>query len=429
MTKLTEQLKNIKVEPSLEWQTRTRNFLLSEIRKTARQLPNQIISEQRGRVSLGLKISNQKIQAAWQTERSGWVVNFINSFRVMRLAWRPASIVALAAIFVLGGSGILTVAARQAVPGEKLFAVKRAWEKINDYMVTDAAHKTELASAVLETRVNDLQKVLEQESRLVAVEQNTGEDKTVIAAVGEVKKQIKEVNDKFEAMKDKDKENGQKMAATALALNEKIRTYKEDLKAAKDQVADSETNKELDEALNKVEDINSEVLSVLVDKHSKGELAVAEDDLAMRVQEHLKQAEVKIDEAAGALQEVTKDENEALAVKVDEAKEVIKKANEALDKNEYSLVLTLTKDSNKILEMIFGSIYELKRDDGAVKGAATEAAAGEDAVIPAVVETKTSTTTDSGDKLLPDAEKTGTEEVEKKEEAKEIKEFQVNILQ
>jgi len=230
-------------------------------------------------------------------------------------------------------------------------------------------------------------------------------------------------------MKDKDKENGQKMAATALALNEKIRTYKEDLKAAKDQVADSETNKELDEALNKVEDINSEVLSVLVDKHSKGELAVAEDDLAMRVQEHLKQAEVKIDEAAGALQEVTKDENEALAVKVDEAKEVIKKANEALDKNEYSLVLTLTKDSNKILEMIFGSIYELKRDDGAVKGAATEAAAGEDAVIPAVVETKTSTTTDSGDKLLPDAEKTGTEEVEKKEEAKEIKEFQVNILQ
>src|SRR3989338_8915513 len=108
MTKLTEQLKNIKVEPSLEWQERTRNFLLSEIRKTARQLPNQIISEQRGRVSLGLKISNQKIQAAWQTERSGWVVNFINSFRVMRLAWRAGGIVGPPGHFFFGGSGGLT---------------------------------------------------------------------------------------------------------------------------------------------------------------------------------------------------------------------------------------------------------------------------------------------------------------------------------
>jgi hypothetical protein len=218
------------------------------------------------------------------------------------------------------------------------------------------------------------------------------------------------------------KESGQKVAATALDLNEKIRNYKEELKTAKEKVADSEAGKELDKALDRVEDINSEVLAVLVDKHNKGEAQVESADLATRVGEHVKQVETKIVAVTDTVKAQETDvENPELTAKVSEATEAIKKANEALGKNEYSLALTLAKDSDKILEMIFGSIYEVKNDSGEVQGAATEATSTADITKPASgYETSTAMTTikNSNETTNQRAEPAVEEQVE----------FQVNIM-
>ncbi|HRY63188.1 MAG TPA: hypothetical protein P5267_01095 [Patescibacteria group bacterium] len=396
MTSLREQLKNLNIEPGAEWKKETRNFLMSEVKKQRTVTGNQ---------------------------ESGWLENFVNFFKISRLAWRPVGVVALMAVFVLGGSGFVAVASRNAVPGDKLFAVKRAMEKVNYFMVTDTAHKTELASAVLGTRVNDLQKVLDQETKLIAADsQEQTNEESIMVAVKEVSKQIDEVNEKFTAMQSEDKESGQKVAATALDLNEKIRSYKEELKTVKEKVSDSEANKELDKVLDRVEDINSEVLAVLVDKHSKGEAPIEATDLAMRVGEHVRQVETKIETVTDTVKtQETEVKNSELVAKMSEATETIKKANEALDKNEYLLALTLAKDSDKILEMIFGSIYEVKNDEGQVKGAESEATSTVDIVKP-VVDNETSTTTT---KNLEPAE-SGQIEPEPEEEPAE---FQVNILQ
>ncbi len=377
----------VAVEPSTAWKAETRNFLLSEIARHNEQ------------------------------NKESWWQSWVDNFHLANFAWRPVGVFALVTLLVVGGSGVVTVASKNAVPGDNLFVVKRAWEKMNDYMVTDAAHKTELASAVLGTRVNDLQKVLEQESKLVSAENKTEARGSVMVAVNEVKKQIDEVTNKFATMQNEEAESGQKVAEAALALSDKIINYKEELKAAKEKVGDSETDKELNEVLDKVESINSEVLAVLVDKHSKGEWAVEEGQLASKLQDHLKEVENKVAQVGEAVKVADKTTS-VLTIKIDEAKEAIKKAGEAMDKNEYSLVLTLTKDSNDILEMIYGSIYETKNDAGVVEGVGTEATSTEEVVIEIDESGDNSTSTNRG-----------TIQTESKEsEPEEPAEFPVNIL-
>ncbi|NMC51433.1 hypothetical protein GYA54_01745 [Candidatus Kuenenbacteria bacterium] len=342
MNNLLEQLKKINVEPSLEWKEQTRSFLLAEVGR------HRVAQRQTG-FSAG-------------------------HFRMMTFAWRPVAALSLVALFFLGSTSFVALAARKAVPGDNLFVVKRAWEKINEYMAVDAARKTELASAVLETRVDDLQKILEQETVLVSAGEKNNE--SIFVAVDEVKKQIEDVNDKFVAMQEKDKESGKRIVEAALALNERIRGYKQEITLVKEKVENTEANKELDLVLNKVEDINSDVLALLVDKHSSGEVKLEESDLAMRVGDHVKQVEdklVEVSEAVGSAAE----QDSTIKQKVDEVKVAIKKANEALNNNEYRLALTFSKDSNAILELIYGSIYEVKNDSekepttGEVKGVET----------------------------------------------------------
>ena len=400
MARLAEQLKMIEVTPDQKWKNETRSFLLSEI---ANYKQKHLIGEK--------KTSRAGLFSGWQA------VSF---------AWRPVGVAAVVMLFFLSGSGLLTVASRDAVPGDKLFALRRAWEKVNEYMVIDAAHKTELASAVLDKRVNDLQRVLDQESQLVSAGEKTEpvDNINIMVAVNEVKKQVEEVNDKFAAMQDKEKESGEKLAATALALNDKIINYKEELKAVRDKVNNTEADQELGKVLEKVETINTEVLAVLVEKHGKGELPAEENKLASRLEDHLNEVKNKADQVAGAVGGSEDKTGSELAVKLDEAKETIKKASEALDKNEYSLVLTLTKDSDKILEMIYGSIYEVK-NDGDVKGEATSTPeiltpkTDNGSSTSTTIENSTSTENNSSQK---------EEAVAEEPEIEESVEFQVDIV-
>lgn len=392
----------IEVKPDHQWKNETRAFLLSEI------------VNYRERNLSGKQKTNQ--------------VGFLHSWNIVSFAWRPVGVAAVVTVLVLGGSGWATVASREAVPGDKLFVLRRAWEKANEYMVTDAARRTELASVVLDKRVNDLQKVLSQESQLVSAGEKAESGEDIMVAVNEVKKQIEEVNDKFAVMQDKEKENGKKLAVAALNLNDKIINYKEELKAVRDKVNNTEADQELGKVLDKVETINTEVLAVLVDKHSKGELPEEESQLASRLEDHLNEVKNRADEATGAVGAAEKKIGEQLAVKIDEAKENIKKASEALDKNEYSLVLTLAKNSDKILEMIYGSIYEVQ-NDSEVKGEATST--------PEILTAEKESESDDSQTVIKNSTSTlksynqpkeETEATIEKDEPQEPVEFQVNIM-
>src|SRR3989338_3851022 len=285
------------------------------------------------------------------------------SFKAAKLAWQPVGAFALAVVLFLGGSGLLVMAAQNSAAGDKLFVVKRAIERSRSIVTADSAYKVELASAFLDNRVNEFQKVLVEETQLVAAGEQKN-SKKVSLAVDEVKKQLEEVNEKLSELKSADAKYSQKTAVTALVLNEKINTYKQELKQAKTKVVDLEVSNKLDEALATAEEINTDVLTVIVEKHQQGEIELAQGELSGKLEEHLAEIEEKV-------------------AKAEEAIEKIVLAKKAIEENEFSLVLTLSKDSNDILKMLYGEIdkvVEVKADqpiteenksDGEVQGETT----------------------------------------------------------
>ncbi|OGG87186.1 hypothetical protein A3B87_03135 [Candidatus Kuenenbacteria bacterium RIFCSPHIGHO2_02_FULL_39_13] len=304
------------------------------------------------------------------------------SFKAAKLAWQPVGAFALAVVLFLGGSGLLVMAAQNSAAGDKLFVVKRAIERSRSIVTADSAYKVELASAFLDNRVNEFQKVLVEETQLVAAGEQKN-SKKVSLAVDEVKKQLEEVNEKLSELKSADAKYSQKTAVTALVLNEKINTYKQELKQAKTKVVDLEVSNKLDEALATAEEINTDVLTVIVEKHQQGEIELAQGELSGKLEEHLAEIEEKVAKAEEAIAAKYNVDGQELKAKADEAKEKIVLAKKAIEENEFSLVLTLSKDSNDILKMLYGEIdkvVEVKADqpiteenksDGEVQGETT----------------------------------------------------------
>jgi len=328
--------------------------------------------------NLKYQISNYEKSKLVVANRSG----FRLSFRAVKLAWQPVGIFALAVVLFLGGSGMLVMAAQNSAAGDKLFVVKRAIERSRSIVTADSAYKIELASAFLDNRVNEFQKVLVEETQLVSAGEQKN-SKKVSMAVDEVKKQLEEVNEKLAELKSADAKYGKKTAVTALVLNENINTYKQELKQAKAKVADVEVNNKLDEALAAAEEINTDVLTVIVEKHQQGEIELAQGELSGKLEEHLAAIEEKMAQAEETMAANHSDNDQELKAKADAAKEKIVLAKKAIADNEFSLVLTLSKDSNDILKMLYGEIdkvVEVKVDqpiteenksDGEVQGATT----------------------------------------------------------
>ena len=328
--------------------------------------------------NLKYQISNYEKSRLVAANRSG----FRLSFRAVKLAWQPVGVFALAVVLFLGGSGMLVMAAQNSAAGDKLFVVKRAIERSRSIVTADSAYKIELASAFLDNRVNEFQKVLVEETQLVSAGEQKN-SKKVSMAVDEVKKQLNEVNEKLAELKSADAKYSKKTAVTALVLNERINTYKQELKQAKAKVADVEVNNKLDEALAAAEEINTDVLTVIVEKHQQGEIELAQGELSGKLEEHLAAIEEKMAQAEETMAANHSDNDQELKAKADAAKEKIVLAKKAIADNEFSLVLTLSKDSNDILKMLYGEIdkvVEVKVDqpiteenksDGEVQGATT----------------------------------------------------------
>lgn len=327
--------------------------------------------------NLKYQISNYEKSKIVAENRSG----FRLSFRAVKLAWQPVGVFALAVVLFLGSSGLLVMAAQNSAAGDKLFVVKRVMERSRSIVTADSAYKVELASAFLDNRVNEFQKVLVEETQLVSAGAQKN-SKKVSMAVDEVKKQLEEVNEKLAELKSADAKYSKKTAVTALVLNEKINTYKQELKQAKTKVVDLEVSNKLDEALAAAEEINTDVLTVIVEKNQQGEIELAQGELSDKLEEHLATIEEKVVKAEEAIAANQNGHEQELKAKANEAKEKIALAKKAIEENEFSLVLTLSKDSNDILKMLYGEIdkvvevrvdqpIEENKSDGEVQGATT----------------------------------------------------------
>lgn len=347
MNNLSAQLKALAITPRPEWKSEARFALLEKARKDV--LLRQRDSEQ---------------------------LTLLKSFRLANLAWKPALAYALGALVFLGASGLTVVTANHSVPGDNLFVVKRALEKSKDFVTTGGVRKTELASAFLGNRVNDLEKSVLKRSVLVSAGQaSTG---NLILALREVQKQVSDVEFKFDEMRADNAKNGKKVALAALKLNDEMRDYRHNLKSVKDQLDDQEVSGEFEKVLDNVTEIDSNVLALIVDKHQSGEIDIASADLASRLGSHIKDIADKV--AAVSAKESESSAN--ILQQVSQVRETLARANTALSNSEYSLVLTLAKDTNQMLTLMYGEISKVEKGssgDGASTGATDQSVAGETA--------------------------------------------------
>ncbi len=346
---LIQQLKNIRVEADAEWKQTTRNFLLAEIR--AEELNKPEAANIKG-------------------------ISWAERIKFVSFAWRPVGALALVGLLFLSVIGATTAAAQKAMPGDRLFAVKKVMERMQDVFTADSARKVELASTFLGYRVDELQKMIMQETQLVSANgvQHNQNQTRLILAVKEVNKQLEEVDNKIEKLKNDSHDSS---AVAALILNEKIQNYQQELSEAKKRVKNKEVGTKIDEALSQAGEVNNHILEVIVDKQETGKLDIDRQELTKKIKQHIKNIEDKVSEVEQVL--ASKDESDVeLKKKAEEAKEKIESAKKAIAKNEYKLVLALTKDSNSILKTLYGDVYQIitvKQDesksgvDGQVKGA------------------------------------------------------------
>ena len=325
--------------------------LQSQLKSIGKVVDTQI----KDRIGENLMYQIRNYERSRQVESSG--PSFLMPLKAMRLAWKPVGVFTFVGLFFLTIAGLTVVAAQNTMPGDTLFAVKKVIEQSQGLMAADSARRVELAGEFFGNRVNELQQVLVQESQLESDGPSGGSDK-VSLAVTEVKKQLDDINVKFERLIAED-DNGGKSGAAVLVLNEKIINYKQELEEVKNKVADVKVSNELDEALDQVEKINEEVLEVIVDKHEKGELALATEELENKLSEHVAEIEEKVEEVAKVIADKIEVNGVEIKTKANQAKEKIVQAREAIEKGEYAFVLTLSKDSNKILEMLYGEINQV----------------------------------------------------------------------
>jgi hypothetical protein len=95
-----------------------------------------------------------------------------------------------------------------------------------------------------------------------------------------------------------------------------------------------------------------------VENHGKDESQVSKEELALRLSEHVQQLEEKALEVVEAVRPV-KDEQKEIAVRTIQVQEDIVKAREAILKDEYELVLTLARNTNETLKVLYGEIYQI----------------------------------------------------------------------
>jgi hypothetical protein len=350
---LIEQLKKLKgVKPSREWVTSSRDFVLSEIRADRYAEINMDGIEKRG---------------------------FAYKIRAIKLAWKPVGVFAMMALLLFGGSGLTVIAAQSAVPGDSLFAVKKIVERSQGMVATDNSHRVELATRFTSNRVDELQKVIVQETQLVSADGSERRSEKVLLAASEVKRQLDDVSARFSELKNGNSNDSKKTAVAALVLNDKIRTYRAELRQAREKATTEEVENELDSALDAVEEISTNVLEAIVDGHMDGELELEVSDIEDKLEEHVAVIEEKVAEVEEVLAQKFETDGIEYKEKATQAKEKIAKAKEAINTNEFDLVLTLSRDSNKILEMLYGDIYsvevvvpEVEGDEGRVEGDSDE---------------------------------------------------------
>ncbi len=323
MSDITKQLKALRNSgPRTEWKKSNREFLMSEVKR-----------------SLQDSVTGEK----WALELS----KIVFPWKVMKLAARPALALVSVLALVLG-SGLSVSASQLALPGDALYGLKIASEKVQVALTFDKKESAKIHVELAGKRINEIKQI----------KGNTDSDQKKIqkinVAMDKFKEEISTVQNKLENLnKESSAENTVEFAQI---VDNKTTEYQEDLVQATNELPElNDATQNINQSLDLADKTSDAALTMIVEKHTQGEMVFSgemEEDVLKRVGEKIEIAEVKMAAVQGQVNGLSLPVDPAATFMAQQtagqAKVVLTEAREALDQKDLNIALTKTIESKEL---------------------------------------------------------------------------------
>ena len=281
-------------------------------------------------------LSNKKIlMSQVQPNRPADSVTAVNSDRVYYFEYfnnlfkqnvlKPATAFMVIVFVFLGYSATVTVAG-DSLPGDMLYPIKTARERVQLFLTLKDEEKVSLQMSFVSRRADELQKLAK-----------TSDNKDIVKKTAQqIVKDVKDVKDQL---------NKISMAAVnivevAKEVDTKTLEVKQSLTAAHEglsQEIKDEVGGDLKEAIATTEDAGTSALNVIIKKYENGEVNIDDSELASRVGDRIKDAEGNIVGAVQTTQNASTTQT------------VIAEAKDLLDQKNFYSALEKVTETNQLV--------------------------------------------------------------------------------
>jgi len=253
--------------PQEDWLISNRDILMSQIRPATDQRETEYQSAERNYY--------------WQ---------YVNNLFQQRLM-RPALAVVVLFGLTLGYNATVSVA-NSSLEGDILYTVKTAQERVQLALTFSQEREAKLHIDFAERRLDELNRLSQQ----------TGDSqkkvKKITKTAANLSKEVSSVKDKLNQISIASVDTALLIAkeidSTTLDLEQKITEVKDSLsEEVKSQVGDT-----LVQAISTTKDTGSSALGVMVDKYTKGEAGISDQEIITRLTERIKSAEEDLAKAS-----------------------------------------------------------------------------------------------------------------------------------
>lgn len=347
---LMKKIKGLKrIEARTEWKNSNREFLMSEIKNT-------------------MPAANET-REKWAMELS----KIVFPWKVMKLAARP--VLALVSVFALVlGSGLSVSASQLALPGDALYGLKIASEKVQVALTFDKKESAKIHVELAGKRINEIKRIKE----------NTDSDEKKVqkinVAMDKFKEEISTVQNKLENLKNES--SAETTIEVAQIVDNKTTEYQKDLVTATNELPElNDATLNISQSLDLADKTSDAALTMIVEKHAQGEVVFSsesEEEMLQRVGEKIEITEAKVTAVQGQVDVLTLPVDPAATLvaqqTADQAKVALGEAREALDQKDLGIALTKAIEGKELVKQAEQIASDAVADAAALSETETEVA-------------------------------------------------------
>ena len=283
MKPLIKKLKHLKnVSPNKDWKERNRTALLSQISNT---------SEAPVKETQNASAFNDILDAGLDMGKSS--ISFVMPRQSTLQLLKPAGALFSISLFVLS-TGIFSVNASQStIPGDTLYRLKLATERVQKALTSDEPEKAKLEIAFAGKRIEELEKIV---SDIDSTEEE--KDEQVAEVITKFQKNISSAQETLVGLKDS--ESHEETVDLAEVIDEKVNEYKETLEVVADEVSEP-VKDAVENAASDAEEKGDAALSLIAEKVEQGTAPDEEVSVSEKVDKRLLEIEILLGEVTTEL--------------------------------------------------------------------------------------------------------------------------------